>query len=136
MVWFKWFLFIEYFIRNFDDFCFLIMYIDYYYKNKHHYSFNQNLTLFIKKEIKSYKAILACFYCFIIALLGFILPFIWLVYWGLKDFKLFEAEFYIISFQTIILAFITALITTLLAYFLMFSSRIIKIIFSAYASLS
>ncbi|EAH9787290.1 iron ABC transporter permease [Campylobacter coli] len=108
-------------------FVFLIMYIDYYYKNKHHYSFNQNLTLFIKKRKLSHiKQILACFYCFIIALLGFILPFIWLVYWGLKDFKLFEAEFYIISFQTIILAFITALITTLLAYFLMFSSRIIK----------
>ncbi|EGY4781647.1 iron ABC transporter permease, partial [Campylobacter coli] len=87
----------------------------------------QNLTLFIKKRKLSHiKQILACFYCFIIALLGFILPFIWLVYWGLKDFKLFEAEFYIISFQTIILAFITALITTLLAYFLMFSSRIIK----------
>ncbi|EAI9200076.1 iron ABC transporter permease [Campylobacter coli] len=108
-------------------FVFLIMYIDYYYKNKHHYSFNQNLTLFIKKRKLSHiKQILACFYCFIIALLGFILPFIWLVYWGLKDFKLFEAEFYIISFQTIILAFITALITTLLAYFLMFNSRIIK----------
>ncbi|HEB9333724.1 TPA: iron ABC transporter permease [Campylobacter coli] len=108
-------------------FVFLIMYIDYYYKNKHHYSFNQNLTLFIKKRKLSHiKQILACFYCFVIALLGFILPFIWLVYWGLKDFKLFEAEFYIISFQTIILAFITALITTLLAYFLMFSSRIIK----------
>lgn len=108
-------------------FVFLIMYIDYYYKNKHHYSFNQNLTLFIKKrKLNHVKQILACFYCFIIALLGFILPFIWLVYWGLKDFKLFEAEFYIISFQTIILAFITALITTLLAYFLMFSSRIIK----------
>lgn len=108
-------------------FVFLIMYIDYYYKNKHHYSFNQNLTLFIKKrKLGHIKQILACFYCFIIALLGFILPFIWLIYWGLKDFKLFEAEFYIISFQTIILAFITALITTLLAYFLMFSSRIIK----------
>ena len=104
-------------------FVLLIMYIDYYYKNKHHYSFNQNLTLFIKKRKLSHiKQILACFYCFIIALLGFILPFIWLVYWGLKDFKLFEAEFFISSFQTSILAFIKDLITPLLAYFLMFSS--------------
>lgn len=47
-----------------------------------------------------------------IAFVGFILPFIWLVYWGLKDHKLFESQFYIISFQTIILALITALITT------------------------
>ncbi|MBM0636480.1 iron ABC transporter permease [Campylobacter sp. VicNov18] len=108
-------------------FVFLIIYIDYYYKNKYHYSFNQNLILFIKKRKLSYtKQILACFYCFIIALLGFILPFIWLVYWGLKDFKLFELEFYTISFQTIILALITAFITTCLAYFLMFSSRIMK----------
>lgn len=46
-------------------FVFLIMYIDYYYKNKHHYSFNQNLTLFIKKkEIKSYKANFSLFLLF------------------------------------------------------------------------
>ncbi|EAK6771058.1 iron ABC transporter permease, partial [Campylobacter jejuni] len=104
-------------------FVFLIMYVDYYYKNKHHYSFNQNLALFIKKrKLNPIKQILSCIYCFMIAFVGFILPFIWLVYWGLKDHKLFESQFYIISFQTIILALITALITTFLAYFLMFSS--------------
>ncbi|AAW34762.1 iron ABC transporter permease [Campylobacter jejuni] len=108
-------------------FVFLIMYVDYYYKNKHHYSFNQNLALFIKKrKLNPIKQILSCIYCFMIAFVGFILPFIWLVYWGLKDHKLFESQFYIISFQTIILALITALITTFLAYFLMFSSRIVK----------
>ncbi|MDX2323483.1 ABC transporter permease [Campylobacter hepaticus] len=108
-------------------FVFLIIYIDYYYKNKYHYSFNQNLVLFLKKRnLNRTKQILCSFYCFMIALLGFILPFIWLVYWGLKDTKLFELEFYMISLQTIVLALITALITSCLAYFLMFSSRIIK----------
>ncbi len=108
-------------------FVFIIMYIDFYYKSKRHYSFNQNLTLFIKKrKLHFSKKILSSFYCFMVALLGFILPFIWLVYWGLKDVKLFEFEFYFISFQTIALALLTALLTTFLAYFLMFSSRIIK----------
>lgn len=108
-------------------FVFLIMYADYRYKSKRHYSFNQNLSLFIKKrKLSPLKQILSSLYCFSIAFLGFILPFIWLVYWGLKDVKLFEAEFYTLSLQTLALALITAFITTFLAYFLIFSSRISK----------
>lgn len=108
-------------------FVFLVMYLEYQNKTKRKYSFNQNLKIFIqKRKLSKYKASLASLYCFIIALIGFILPFIWLLYWGLQDTKIFESEFYIMAIKTLVLAGITALIVTLLAYFLSFVARVSK----------
>jgi len=108
-------------------FVFLVMYFEYQNKTKRKYSFNQNLKTFIqKRKLNKFKSLIASLYCFIIALLGFILPFIWLVYWGLQDDKLFDSQFHMIILKTLALASLTALIVTLLAYFLSFVTRISK----------
>ncbi|MCX2683078.1 iron ABC transporter permease [Campylobacter sp. MIT 21-1685] len=108
-------------------FVFIVMYIEYLYKVKQKYSFNQNLKVFIQKRtLSKVKSFFAFFYCFCIALLGFILPFLWLLYWGLQDAKIFESEFYSTLFKTLMLAAISAVIITIVAYFLSFVARISK----------
>lgn len=108
-------------------FVFLLMYIEYWHKTRQKYSFNQNLELFLqKRNLSKMKQIFASLYCFVIVSLGFILPLIWLLYWGLQDEKLFESEFYIIILQTLILAAISALFILILALFLSFVARILK----------
>lgn len=106
-------------------FVFILMYVDYCYKNKRNYSYNQNLSLFIKKrKLSKIKQSLITFYCFIVCFLGFILPFSWLLFWGLSDERLFTAEFYELSLKSVGVALLAASITTILAYFLIFVSRV------------
>lgn len=108
-------------------FVFILMYVEYLHKIKQKYSFNQNLELFLqKRSLGKIGKVLASLYCFFVVLLGFILPFIWLLYWGLKDEKLFQSEFYIIILQTLVLAFVSASFILILALFLSFVARILK----------
>ncbi len=108
-------------------FIFFLMYAEYLYKIKKKYSFNQNLELFLQKRtLSKLGQFFASLYCFIIVLLGFILPLIWLLYWGLKDEKILQTEFYIIILQTLVLAFISALFILILALFFNFVARILK----------
>ncbi|MCI5968320.1 ABC transporter permease [Helicobacter sp.] len=108
-------------------FIFLLMFIEYQYKMKKKYSFNQNLTHSLpKRRLSRIQQIFASLYCLIIAAVGFIIPFIWLIFWALKDEKLLQSEFYIIAFKTLALAFLSALIIVALALFLSFIARIVK----------
>lgn len=108
-------------------FIFFLMFIEYQYKMKKKYSFNQNLThLLPKRTLGKVQQIYASLYCLTIASIGFIIPFFWLVFWALKDEKLFKSEFYIIAGQTFGLAFLSALIIVTLAIFLSFIARILK----------
>ena len=108
-------------------FVFLVMYLEYYYKVRHKYSFNQDLKVFIKRrKLSPFKAFLTFLYCLVIAVLGFILPFIWLLYWGLQDERIFEGTFYSIMLNSLVIAAVGAIIVTLLAYFLIFVARVCR----------
>lgn len=108
-------------------FVFVVMYVEYWYKTRQKYSFNQNLKVFIQKRTLSRaKSFFAFSYCFFVVLLGFILPFLWLLYWALQDNTIFESEFYTSVFKTLMLAGLSAVIVTALAYFLSFVARISK----------
>lgn len=106
---------------------FALMYVEYKERQKSKFSFNQDISEFIqKRDLSKFKSIIATLYCFIILFIGFILPFIWLGYWGLKDYKLFEIDFYILSLNSLILAGVTGLVTTILAFILCFVARVSK----------
>ena len=111
-------------------FVFALMYIEYYFKQRQKYSFNQNTRVFLKKRKMSLGAnALACTFCSLVFILGFLLPFIWLFYYGLKDERIFEAEFYILAWHSFLLASGVALLTTAAAFFLSFAARISKSFF-------
>ena len=108
-------------------FVFMLMYIEYKQRQKSKFSFNQDISDFItKRNLNRFKSIIAMVYCLIILFIGFILPFLWLGYWGLRDYKLFEIDFYILSLNSLILAGIAGVITTILAFILCFVARVGK----------
>lgn len=96
-------------------------------RQKQAISFNQDTSQPLqRRNLSRAKALFASLFCALIVLLGFILPFLWLLYWGLKDSKLFESDFYVLSFHSLALAFVAALITAALAFVLCFIARISK----------
>lgn len=104
-----------------------LMYAEYKERQKSKFSFNQDISEFIKKrDLSKFKSLMAMIYCFVILFIGFILPFLWLGYWGLRDYKLFEMDFYILSLNSLLLAAITGVITTILAFILCFLARVSK----------
>ncbi|MEE3744881.1 ABC transporter permease [Campylobacter porcelli] len=109
-------------------FCvFGLMYVEYRERQKSKFSFNQDISDFIKKrDLSKFKSTMATLYCLIILFVGFILPLLWLGYWGLRDYKLFEIEFYMLSLNSLILAGVTGIITTILAFVLCFVARVSK----------
>lgn len=106
-------------------FVIFLIFVEKFYKDKRSYSLAQDTSLLIvRKDLGKIPAFFASLYAFIIAFLGFIIPFCWLGFWALQDSKLFEAEFYTMIFNSFSLAFVAALITTLCACFLCFVARI------------
>ncbi len=106
-------------------FIFALIYFEYWQKSKRKYSFDHDLAIFIKKrKLGLFPSLLAFIWCSTIAILGFILPFGWLVYWGLNDEKIFLAEFWSVAGSSALLAAIAAICTVILAAFICFSARI------------
>lgn len=106
-------------------FVFILMALE--HRQKQQISFNQDTSQPLKRRnLSPAKALLASLFCALISVLGFILPFLWLLYWGFKDSKLFESDFYILSFHSLALAFVVTLITAVLAFILCFIARINK----------
>lgn len=67
---------------------------------------------------------MAFIYCFAVSFVGFILPFCWLVYWGVSSELLFSYNFYELAFNSLKVALISAFLITFVAFFLNFSARI------------
>lgn len=107
------------------SFIFLLMYLEYRYKIQKKTSFNHNLNaMLIKRSLGRYGKIFASLYCFVVACLGFILPLIWLLYWGVQDAKLWQGDFYVLVFKSFFLAAFSACIIVIIACFLSFVARI------------
>lgn len=91
------------------------------------YSVNSDTSTLRKKTpLKGIFGFLAFFYCFLVSVLGFIMPFLWLAYWALTSDRLFESEFYVMAFHSLKVSVIAALIITFVAFFLNYGARIAK----------
>ncbi|MDO4674567.1 iron ABC transporter permease [Campylobacter sp.] len=106
-------------------FVFILMLAEQLYKRRQKSSFNQDLkTILAKRPLSPWAKIFASFYCFGVSFLGFILPFFWLLYWGLRDEKLWQSDFYILAAKSLILASSSAFMIVIIACFLNFVARI------------
>ncbi|VEJ25985.1 Sulfate transport system permease protein CysW [Helicobacter cholecystus] len=103
----------------------ILMSIEQRIKNQKHYSSNQNTRSLLKlTPLKGLQSFLAFIYCFVIATLGFLLPLIWLLYWGLQDDKLFTKDFYLLALNSALVGGLSAFFTLICALFLCFCARI------------
>lgn len=97
------------------------------FANKKSYSLNNDTSAkYVKIKLNGIWNFLAFFYCFLVAFLGFIMPFIWLSYWGLLSKDLFNVEFYQMAFNSMKVALICAFLITIVAFFLNFAARVAK----------
>jgi iron(III) transport system permease protein len=78
----------------------------------------------LKQKLKGTQAFFAFFVCFIPLLLGFIIPASFLFNWAIESYsELFNKDFYLLLFNTLVLAFITALLALAIALFLGYTNR-------------
>lgn len=106
---------------------FAIMLFEYRAAKRKNYSLRTDTSAQMPKiKLKGIWGFLAFFYCFSVAMLGFLLPFGWLAYWGIKSESLFSPEFYSLATNSLKVALISAIIITVLAFFLNFSARLAK----------
>ena len=78
----------------------------------------------LKQKLKGTQAFFAFFVCFIPLLLGFIIPASFLFNWAIESYsELFNKDFYLLLFNTLVLAFITALLALAVALFLGYTNR-------------
>jgi len=78
----------------------------------------------LKQKLKGTRAFFAFFVCFIPLLLGFIIPASFLFNWAIESYsEIFNKDFYLLLFNTLALAFITALLALAIALFLGYTNR-------------
>lgn len=108
-------------------FIFTLMAIEYKYLRKRRYSLNANSNAYAKKtKLKGIYNFAAFLYTFSVSFVGFLLPFLWLLYWGLGSQRLFDIEFYKMAFNSLKVAIISTVIITVLAFMLNYAARISK----------
>ena len=89
----------------------------------YHHTSNRYSPL-LKQELKGSHALFAFLVCFIPLLLGFIIPAGFLFDWAIETYSgLFDKNFYILLLNTMMLAFITALLALSIALFLGYVNR-------------
>lgn len=104
---------------------FVVMILEQKAANKKNYSLRTNSGASMDKiELKGIFNALAFLYCFFVSFLGFILPFSWLFYWGVKSELLSSFDFYILAINSLKVALISAILITAVAFFLNFASRL------------
>lgn len=102
-----------------------LMFVEKKIKNLKYYAINQDTkVLLTRTRLYGTKALLASSYCWFIATLGFLLPFLWLVYWGVQDSKIFKLEFYLLALNSALVGGLSAFFALMCALFLCFISRI------------
>ena len=78
----------------------------------------------LKQKLEGTRAFFAFFVCFIPLLLGFIIPASFLFNWAIESYsEVFSKDFYSLLFNTLTLAFITALLALTIALFLGYTNR-------------
>lgn len=104
---------------------FLIMLAEYKAAHAKKYSLRSDSGANMKKiKLRGLAGFMAFVYCIIFAFLGFIMPFIWLFYWGLHSDHIFSLDFYKLALNSLSVALISAIIITLVAFFLNFACRL------------
>ena len=89
----------------------------------YHHTSNRYSPL-LKQKLKGIDALFAFFVCFIPLLVGFIIPAGFLFHWAIETYsELFNKNFYILLLNTMMLAFITALLALSIALFLGYVNR-------------
>lgn len=89
----------------------------------YHHTSNRYSPL-LKQKLKGSDALFAFFVCFIPLLVGFIIPAGFLFHWAIETYsELFNKNFYILLLNTMMLAFITALLALSIALFLGYVNR-------------
>ena len=89
----------------------------------YHHTSNRYSPL-LKQKLMGSDALFAFFVCFIPLLVGFIIPAGFLFHWAIETYsELFNKNFYILLLNTMILAFITALLALSIALFLGYVNR-------------
>lgn len=109
-------------------FVFLIMIIEHLNKSQKRYSFNtHNTSKFTNlTELGLAGKFFAFFWCLVIFCLAFLFPFIWLFYWSIVGASGFEFEFIKMAFNSLSLAVVSAILITIISFFLVFATRVIK----------
>lgn len=106
---------------------FAIMFFEYKSTQKKRYSLKSNSsTSMIKFKLTGVKSALAFLYCAFVALAGFVAPFCWLAYWGLQSELLSDPDFYLLAYNSLKVAALSALIITAVAFFLNYAARLAR----------
>ncbi|WP_169753111.1 iron ABC transporter permease [Campylobacter mucosalis] len=107
---------------------FIIMVFEHINKNSKRYSFNtHNISKFSQKiELGLVGKTFAFLWCLMIFCLAFLFPFIWLFYWSVATLDSFKFEFIDMAFNSLLMAVIASVLITIISFFLVFSTRVIK----------
>lgn len=106
---------------------FFIMVLEYRFAKRKNYSLRTDTSATMPKiKLGRLSSFFAFLYCFSVAFLGFLLPFGWLLYWGLKSSNLNSPAFFELAYNSLKVALISAVVITVIAFLLNFSSRLSK----------